>query len=408
MEDEEVEEKRSNAILRGVTRVFGMAIDGLVYGIYAAEGFVQRVARSERLHRALRPLRTGVRVAVLAALVALIVVGAGALCFERVPPATIAVKQKNWGSSSGIVPRDYRSGFHFGPKGFDRWHYLDARTHFLRFAWKSERGDHPVLEVRTKEGNTAQVAVTVPYRIQAGGANQIVADGIKGAYRHRVRATAEKVLLQELAELTSGEFADPARRQAVASTALGKLNELLDDYHVEAEAVLISGVFFPPTYEKKLQERQLESQSRLTAASLAKRHERKIEGDMIEQGIAREEEVLVAEWDRKIEEERIRLSQAILTKQRATEEYERTKKFQANAAYSNLVTDGDLALARAEAERDKLRNEALETTGGRLYLAREAASNLRFGGVTLNSNDPRVPSILDLDSMVALLVGAGD
>ena len=55
--------------------------------------------------------------------------------------------------------------------------------------------------------------------------------------------------------------------------------------------------------------------------------------------------------------------------------------------------------------RDKRRNEALEPAGGRLYLAREAASNLRFGAVMLNSNDPRVPSILDLDGMVALLIG---
>lgn len=247
--------------------------------------------------------------------------------------------------------------------------------------------------------------MTVPYRIQPGGANRIVSDGIKGAYRHRVRATVEKVLLQELSQLTSGEFADSGRRLAVAETALGKLNELLDDYHVEAEAVLISGAFFPPTYEKKLQERQLESQARRTATSLAKRHERKIAGDLIEQGIRREEEVAIAEWDHRIEEERIRLSLSILAEQRAMEEYERTKKFQANAAYSKLVADGDLALARVEAERDKRRNEALETAGGRLYLAREAASNLRFGGVTLNSNDPRVPSILDLDGMVALLVG---
>ena len=69
------------------------------------------------------------------------------------------------------------------------------------------------------------------------------------------------------------------------------------------------------------------------------------------------------------------------------------------------MLEGELALREAESLRERLRNEALESAGGRLYLACEAASNLRIEKVTLNSNDPSVPSILDLDELVALLVG---
>jgi hypothetical protein len=42
-----------------------------------------------------------------------------------------------------------------------------------------------------------------------------------------------------------------------------------------------------------------------------------------------------------------------------------------------------------------------------MMLARRAAENLNIRQVTLNSNDPRVPSVLDLDDLVKLLIGSG-
>ena len=54
-----------------------------------------------------------------------------------------------------------------------------------------------------------------------------------------------------------------------------------------------------------------------------------------------------------------------------------------------------------------MRNQALNTVGGRIYLARMAAENLRFESVTLNSNDPAIPSIIDVDGLVRMLVGKG-
>ena len=72
------------------------------------------------------------------------------------------------------------------------------------------------------------------------------------------------------------------------------------------------------------------------------------------------------------------------------------------------MANGNLAIEKAEALRNELRNKALDTTGGRIYLAQQAAENLDFESVTLNSNDPRVPSVIDIDAMVRLLVGSGE
>ena len=65
-------------------------------------------------------------------------------------------------------------------------------------------------------------------------------------------------------------------------------------------------------------------------------------------------------------------------------------------------------VTKAEALRDKLKNAALDTVGGRILQARDAAENLNFQSVTLNSNDPRVPSVIDIDALVRLLVGSED
>lgn len=45
--------------------------------------------------------------------------------------------------------------------------------------------------------------------------------------------------------------------------------------------------------------------------------------------------------------------------------------------------------------------------GAELHLGRKAAESLQIQSVTLNSNDPSVPSILDLDELTELLLGKG-
>jgi hypothetical protein len=49
--------------------------------------------------------------------------------------------------------------------------------------------------------------------------------------------------------------------------------------------------------------------------------------------------------------------------------------------------------------------KALAGGSGRYWLARRAAENLNIRQVTLDPGDPGVPSVLDLDEMVKMLVG---
>jgi hypothetical protein len=117
---------------------------------------------------------------------------------------------------------------------------------------------------------------------------------------------------------------------------------------------------------------------------------------------------LVATWDKQLQDAQSTNEVKVAGVLGAAGEYDLSTRAQADAGYEVLIADGNLAVAKAEALRDELRNAALDTAGGRILQARDAAENLNFSSVTLNSNDPSVPSVIDIDALVDILVGDAD
>ena len=111
------------------------------------------------------------------------------------------------------------------------------------------------------------------------------------------------------------------------------------------------------------------------------------------------------DWDKQLEELRATNEVLIAQVNAEAEIYDRRVRAEADAEYETLIAEGNLAVAKSEALRNELRNKALDTLGGRIYLAKQAADNLQFEHVTLNSNDPSVPSILNINELVKMLVG---
>lgn len=488
-------------------------------------GRARRLFADARFRRRAAVLGRDLGIAVVLALLAL---GAGALCFERVEPGTIGVRQVDWGSEREIDAVDYPPGLYFGPRPFYSWHQLDARTLVLDFASDAEGGDRPPLELRSASGTTVQVSLSIPFRILPGEAHAIVQDGLKLAWPMRVKSTVEKVLVQELSKLDAEGFANAERRLAACAEALARLNGELRAHHVAAEGVFVRGFAYAPTYEKKKQEEQLAGQTLDTNNVLAELKSRRLEneslGQRLEQqrmariaegkraiaaaedvwknqriedqkieiqfltheiekrkkevvsrlarefqeekltgrdrplegrqlanqaladDIAREEAERAAELQRGLaeversasaeveaqratnqlataelaraeqslaaelalaaESERIALEEEILTVQRDAQARAKDLSREADRAFANFVAEGQRAIAETEALRVHLESEALAHPGARMVLAREAAANLRLERVALDANDPRVPTVLDLDALVALLVGA--
>ena len=334
--------------------------------------------------------------------------------FERVEPSQIGVKQGLWGSG-GVVSEDYLTGFHLGITGIHRWHLLDRRTHFLTFSEPSSQSgfskkhvnsqEEGPLEIRTRDNNPVAVDVTVTYRIIEGEAHLIVAEGQKAEYRDRVASNVKGVLREELARLVPEDFVNTDIRLELAAGVLPILKESLAPFHVEPELILIRAVRFLDTYEQKLQEKQLTQQ--LTELAKSKRlveDAMKATGKIEKETEALEKEAR-AEWDKKLQDARSTNEVEVATILAEANIYDNRVRPAADARYETLVADGKLAIAKAEALRDELRNEALDSLGGKILQARDAAENLRFESVTLNSNDPGVPSVIEIDKLVDLLVG---
>lgn len=331
------------------------------------------------------------------------------LFFERVEPMEIGVRQERWGGG-GIEDRDFGSGFHLGIWGYHRWFKLPLKTHWVHFTSNSSRDTEtvswqPEMELRTKDQNIYTVDVSVPYRIKNGDAWRIVAGGLRISYTERAQSTMLGVLREELAQLSSEDLQSTDLRLRRAGEILPILNEKLAEYFVEAETVLIRRVGFGAEYEERLQQKQFLTQKAQLDGALALQANEEQTTNTIEKQIVAAEKKKTANWEMTIQEERSRFEVLVAEIAGEAKKYEEQVRAAAQADATAAEAAGQLAVDQAEALRNELRNAILNSRGGDIYLALEAAENLDLPSVTLNSNDPRVPIILDIEELTKLLVG---
>ncbi len=362
-----------------------------------------RIVRSRPLHVTAAIILSLLRFAAWTALFAGLALGIGWYAFQRIPAGFVGVRQDNFGA--GLQVQDYPAGVYFAPRGFVTWHLVEKRTHVLDFAWDSEGGDFAPIEVRTKDGNICHLSVSMLYRVRPGEASALVRDGLRSAFPQRVRSTTEKIVLEEFGKLTSTEYADTDVRLARCAATLERLNGLLAGYHVEAESLLVTQFLFAIQYEMKLQEQQLVAQTELMTAAQRDLEANRRTFAVEEARIDAAGKAIRAERDAVIQRRYSEGRKRIVALEQEAKEYDRRRKVEAEAEYDRLVAQGDRVLIQAQGLKDSLANELYDSTGGRILLARRAAENLKLSRVTLNANDPRVPSVLDLDQLVLLLLG---
>ena len=213
------------------------------------------------------------------------------------------------------------------------------------------------------------------------------------------------MLLNEFGRLNTEQFSKSDVRAQMLVGALDKLNESFDEIHLVAEQILVEGVGFSPAYEKKLVEtqrerqrgrvlvaRQLEDQEQQTIL----RQRSEIDRELLERRI---------ELDREIEEVRVAGQGLAAEKVRTVAQFESERRANADRDYALAIATGEAALARANDLERRLHGEILSGPGGDQYLAVKAARAARLQEVTLDANDPRMPSPLDVSGMVELFGG---
>lgn len=359
-----------------------------------------------------RPVRIGGRIALragritaFAALITGFALFVGWMGFHRVVPGMIGVKQVNFGGG-GIVQQDFTGGLHFGIRGYHSWHEVDGRTQLLSYGWSAEPADTEHLKVRTADGNYVRIGLAVPFHVIPGRAHELVEAGLKSTYRQRVQTAVEKVLSTEFGRLKTEEFWNVDLRSACIATALPRLNRELASLYVEAQDVLIENFRFNPEYEDRLQQVQLDSLRGIVDATRNAVEEEQNRIDRTLREIERAASDLTLELKRQIDTENDAGRKRIEAKLTEARFYDQTVRARGTYEFERLVSEGEREVAQVEQSRIAAENQGYDSRGGRMMLARQAAENLKFKQVTLNSNDPRSPSVLDVDELVRLLAGS--
>lgn len=366
---------------------------------------VLAVLQSRLLHAFLRPIPTIARIAIVAAVAGTVATSALRATTQTILPTEIGVLQRDWGTNAGIDPEPIGPSKKMVVPGLSTLHRLDRRIQFVRFGLESEGNDDPPLELHTSDDLEVRIGATVPYRILPEEAHALVEDGLRSTYHELAKAASRRVLLEVLGELDRDDWSDVGARTAAASVASTGIKAAFEEFHLESLGVHFSSTWFPPEFEAEIMEQKLLEQRILTDAMLARRDERAHELAYVREEIESDEAARIAELNFAIQEERLQLSEEIDATKGEIAAYTHARSIEADNRYAKAVTEGKLALDQAEALRERLVNEALESDGGRVMIAREAAQNLQFRTVKLDANHPDVPSILDLDVLVELLLG---
>jgi len=381
----------------------GNAVPEARWMLRVAKAIVYAITRCVRIVFGFRPLRSAVRVLVVAAGIGIVALVVDATCFQAVPHGFVGVKQVDVGER-GITERDYPPGLLLRLPFFESGHLIDSRLQVFTFGGEGN-GSAPWLEVRTREGDVVQVAASLVYRVRKNEAWKLVADGLKGAWKQRVRATAEAILPRELGKLSAAEIVTSETRLECAGRLREEMDRTLASEHVEVLAVLVTEVRYGPEYEKKLQAKQLAVQQERLREAAAEAEERRARNELVEQAIENSTRAITAEWDARIAERAAVGRGEISAIRTETKFYADTRRAAGTAEHDRLVMEGDRTMTRAVALKESLMRKALAGGSGRYWLARKAAENLNIRQVTLDPGDPGVPSVLDLDQMVRMLVG---
>jgi regulator of protease activity HflC (stomatin/prohibitin superfamily) len=308
------------------------------------------------------------------------------LCLVYVEPNEFGIKVVRLGPNRGVQTAVYGSGLHLVVPGLHQMHRLPMGIQVLELTnypqtaalySRQEKAAH----IQTSDGFFVDVDVSILYRIadpylvftMIGPGNLFEDNGIM--------PKAEPILKANLGELTTEEFYNSPLRVKRAEAAKDILNRELNPKGIKVEQVMVRYFRYSEEIQKNIEEKKLKDQ--LVFKNQAEARAATEEATL--KKITQEGEATMAV---KLEE-----GQAYITRKRAERDlYVRKKK-----------AEGDLLVKLAEAERVKLKNEALEGEGAERMVGLKMADVYKgLHTVVLPSDGPNGVNPLSLDKTLNL------
>jgi regulator of protease activity HflC (stomatin/prohibitin superfamily) len=297
----------------------------------------------------------------------------------------------------GVVPEDFGAGWHRNLPLLDTWNVFDATVQTTEFTTEQERqetrkiysflssasrsylssaplGGPGQIELKSKDGYTVRLDVTVKYRVKPGEVHQLYQElGSQARYKGIVRDQVQQVIRGTFGTMRTEQFYDPEVRRGKVAEATTLLETELTSNSIELIEILIRDISFDPAYERKILDKKLADQD-----------EAKVR--VIEEELKAKQRTVKAETDKQIAQINAdaRLTAAKL-------------KADADLYKAELKAKGTLLEKEASAEGESLKATALNTPGGQNFVAFEIVEQLQLGEITVStqSND-----FLDIESVL--------
>jgi len=305
---------------------------------------------------------------------------------KYVEPNEYGIKQVKIGMNRGIQKEPYTTGLHFIFPVMQRMHYLPKDIQVLeltntpnsasRFS-RQERAAH----IQTSDGFFVDVDLSILYHIEdpykvftkIGPGNLFEDNGII--------PKAEPALKETLGELTTEEFYNSPLRTEKAENAKKRLNQELNEKGIHVDYVLVRYFKYSDEIQRNIEEKKLKDQLvfKNQAEARAATEEAKLKK------VTQEGKVIAS-----VELEK---GKAYVTKKRA----EKDLYFRRNTA------EADLLVKLAEAEKVRLKNEALKGKGAERMVGLKMADVYKgLDVIILPSDGPSGVNPLDLDNALKL------
>lgn len=318
----------------------------------------------------------------------LVLAGRGMLI--KIEPGSIGVVNREW--TSGFEDQDYAPGYHMDVGPLHTWTVFDTTVQTLHMKQRlsaGEEGTSP-LEVKSVDGATVNMDLSIKYRIKQGSAWQVMkragpGQTLRAGYKSLARDSFVEELRKSLGSTSTEQFYDPDSRANVQRVMEQSLGAALDELHLELIAILIRDIRFQEAFELGIKNKALaQEQSLLNTAETAAADFRGRTARIVRETEAK---VVIIDEEREkqlatMTAQNDRLVQAI----RADFEKKVTEtRSDADLYAAQQAAAGNLLVKEAEAAGQALKRAAVSSSGGEALVALEVATNLNLGSMVIST-----------------------
>lgn len=207
----------------------------------------------------------------------------GALAYRQVPEGHEGVT-KEWGAVTG---QTLDSGAHWKIPVMQSVQNVETRPRTYTMsntAGEGDRNDADAITVKTVNGSSVNVDVTVRYRINKSEADDFVAEwnNEEQMEQRLIRPTVRSDLRDEASDIQTSDVYTREGRERLAETARESLAEQFSGQPIVLEAVQVRNIDLPDSIDQRLDEKEQAKQQVQIEQERVKQEEQRAEQEIIQ------------------------------------------------------------------------------------------------------------------------------